>query len=237
MKKIKCLIVDDEPLAQEVISDYIGRLDFLSEVGKCNDALSAIEFLNQKPVDLIFLDIQMPALNGINFLKALSSPPLIIFTTAHRHYAVDGFDLNAIDYLIKPIPFYRFVQAIEKVRIRSGRSPDKDNDSNAIFFKVDKKKVRVSYAEILFIESLKDYIKVVLRDRSFITYQNLTGVLTLLPPSQFVQVHKSFIVNFHYVRAIEGNVLEIADSTVPIGRNYRETAMQKIYGTGKKGWK
>lgn len=238
MSIIKCIIIDDEPLAQDVISDYISRLDFLSEVGKFDDALSAIEFLNSETIDLIFLDIQMPMLNGINFLKAVSSPPKVIFTTAHRHYAVDGFELNAVDYLIKPIPFYRFVQAIEKVRTHTDQ-PIKmpETPAGAAFFKVDNKKIKVYYTHILFIESLKDYIKVVLKDRFFVTYQTLSGMLELLPSSQFVQVHKSFIVNFHYISVIQGNVLEINDHTIPMGRSYRDNALEKIYQTGKKVWK
>lgn len=237
MNKLKCIIVDDEPLAQEVISEYIQRLDFLTEVGKFDDALSVIEFLNKESVDLIFLDIQMPTLDGINFLKGLSSPPQVIFTTAHRHYAVDGFDLNAVDYLVKPIPFYRFVQAIGKVKMLVNPEVTINETSDAAFFKVDKKKIKVNYTDILLIESLKDYIKVVLNDRSFVTYQTLSGVLSLLPDSQFIQVHKSFIVNYHHIQCIEGNILEINDYTIPIGRSYRDEALLKIYSTGKKVWK
>ncbi|AXT59458.1 DNA-binding response regulator [Aquimarina sp. AD10] len=237
MNKIKCIIVDDEPLAQDVISDYIGRLDFLAEVGRFDDALSAIKFLNNESVDLIFLDIQMPILDGINFLKALSHPPTVIFTTAHRHYAVDGFELNAVDYLVKPIPFYRFVQAIEKIKERTNTTTQLIEDTNAAFFKVENKKIKVHYIDILFIESLKDYIKVVLKDRSFVTYQTLSGVLALLPDTHFVQIHKSFVINYQYVNAIEGNMLTIEEHSIPIGRSYRENAMKKIYLTGKKGWR
>ncbi|MBQ4819583.1 LytTR family DNA-binding domain-containing protein [Aquimarina sp. MMG016] len=237
MGKITCIIVDDEPLAHDVISDYIGRLDFLSEVGTFLDALSAIEYLHNNTVDLIFLDIQMPMLDGINFVKTLSIPPKIIFTTAHRDYAVDGFELNAVDYLIKPIPFYRFVQAVEKVRGRVTQDIPEVLTTDAIFFKVDKRKIKVHFTDILYIESLKDYIKVILTDRSLVTYQTLTGVLEVLPPTQFVQVHKSFIVNFHYVTAMEGNTLEIEDHSIPVGRGYRDEALKKIYNTGKKGWR
>lgn len=236
MSQIKCIIVDDEPLAQEVISEYIERLDFLSNVGQFDDALSVIEFLGKEQVDLIFLDIQMPVLDGINFLKGLAFPPQIIFTTAHRHYAVEGFDLNALDYLVKPIPFYRFVQAIGKIKKLSGTMIINEI-SEAAFFKVDKKKIKVNYSEIFFIESFKDYIKVVLKNRSFVTYQTLSGVLELLPDSQFVQVHKSFIINFHHIQYIEGNVLEINDHVIPIGRSYKDNALLKIYSTGKKVWK
>jgi len=237
VNQVKCIIVDDEPLAQDIISEYIGRLDFLIEVGKFNDALSAIEFLNREEVDLIFLDIQMPTLDGINFLKGLASPPQVIFTTAHRHYAVDGFDLNALDYIVKPIPFYRFAQAIGKLKKVLDNNLRIEETSEAAFFKVDKKRVKIHYNDILLIESLKDYIKVVLPDRSFVTYQTLSGILSLLPTTQFVQVHKSFIVNFHRIQSIEGNVLEIKDYNIPIGRNYRDEALLKIYSTGKKTWK
>ncbi|WP_109438058.1 MULTISPECIES: LytR/AlgR family response regulator transcription factor [Aquimarina] len=237
MSTIKCIIIDDEPLAQDVISDYINRLDFLSEVGKFDDALSAIEFLSTKTIDLIFLDIQMPMLDGINFLKAISSSPKVIFTTAHRHYAVEGFELNAIDYLVKPIPFYRFVQAIEKVRQQINHVQKTSDSTDAAFFKVDNKKIKVNYTDILFIESLKDYIKVVLKDRFFVTYQTLSGMLELLPSSQFIQVHKSFIINFHHAKGIQGNVIEIEDHIIPIGRIYRDEALEKIYQTGKKVWK
>ncbi|WP_103070335.1 LytR/AlgR family response regulator transcription factor [Aquimarina sediminis] len=239
MNSIKCIIVDDEPLALDVISDYIGRLDFLSEVGKFDDALSAIEFLNSETVDLIFLDIQMPLLNGINFVKAISPSPKVIFTTAHRNYAVDGFELNAVDYLIKPIPFFRFVRAVEKIRTSTDYYTEiaDTSSSNAAFFKVDNKKIKVYYNDILLIESLKDYIKVVLKDRFFVTYQTLSGMLEMLPSSSFVQVHKSFIVNYHHIKVIQGNILKIEDYTIPMGRIYRDEALEKIYQTGKKAWK
>ncbi len=238
MSKVTCIIVDDEPLAQEVISDYIGRIDFLDEIGVFNDALEAIDFLNTQEVDVIFLDIQMPMLDGINLLKAISSPPKVIFTTAHRHYAVDGFELNAVDYLVKPIPFYRFVQAVEKIKkSQVGKVHKQPSESEAAFFKVDNKKIKVNYSDIVYIESLKDYIKIILKDRSFVTYQTLSGILAILPPAQFVQIHKSYIVNFHYVKAIEGNTLEIEEHVIPIGRSYRDHALKQIYGTGEKGWR
>ncbi len=241
MSKIKCIIIDDEPLAQDVISDYISRLDFLVEIGRFDDSLSAIQFINTESVDLIFLDIQMPMLDGINFVKALSVPSKIIFTTAHRHYAVDGFELNAIDYLVKPIPFYRFVQAIEKLKVYSSNNHStkliQEDIPEAAFFKVDNKKIKIRYNDILYVESLKDYIKVVTKDQSFVTYQTLSGVLSLLPDSQFIQVHKSFIINYHYVKAIEGNMLEIEEHTIPIGRSFRDEALVKIYDTARKGWR
>ncbi|SHI46120.1 LytR/AlgR family response regulator transcription factor [Aquimarina spongiae] len=238
MNSIRCIIVDDEPLAQDVISGYIAKLEFLTEVGKFDDALSAMEYLKDDQVDIIFLDIQMPMLNGINFLKTLSYTPHVIFTTAHRNYAVEGFELNAIDYLIKPIPFYRFVQAVEKVKKQYTVTESSTVDlPEAAFFKVDNKKVKVKYTDILFIESLKDYIKVVLTNRSFVTYQTLSGILEILPSNQFVQIHKSYIINFHYVNAIEGNTLEIEHHKIPVGRSYREKALQKIYNTGDKGWR
>jgi len=236
VEQIKCIIVDDEPLAQDIISEYISRFDFLIETGKFDDALSAMKFMGKEAVDIIFLDIQMPLLDGVNFIKTLKNPPKVIFTTAHRQFAVEGFELNAIDYLVKPIPFHRFVQAVGKIRSIEASALEND-DTSAAFFRVDKKTIKVKYSDIQLIESLKDYIRVVLKDRSFVTYQSLAGILTLLPDSQFIQVHKSFIVNFQYVEAMEGNSLEIGGNRVPIGRSYREAALHKIYGTGKKGWK
>ena len=237
MSKIKCLCVDDEPLALEIISDYINRIDYLEKVGECDDALKAIEFLNQEPVDLIFLDIQMPLLDGVKFIKTLKSPPHVIFTTAHRNYAAEGFELNAVDYLLKPIPFYRFIQAVEKARKLGSFREEIETSDEAIFFKVDKKKVKVLCNDILYIESLKDYIKVVAKDRSFVTYQSISGALELLPTSQFVQIHKSFIVNYHVITAVEGNRVEINDAKLPIGRSFKEGALDKIFGVAKKGWK
>ncbi len=150
MENITCIIIDDEPLAQDIISEYVSRFDFLIEVGKFDDALSAARYLSRHPVGLIFLDIQMPLLDGISFIKSMPNPPNVIITTAHREYAVEGFELNAIDYLVKPIPFYRFVQAVAK--IRAEKDPVPEDNSSAAFFRVDKRTIKVNYSDILLIE-------------------------------------------------------------------------------------
>lgn len=233
---MKCIIVDDEPLAIEIMESYVSKVDQLKLAGTFRNAVSAFTFLQQNPVDLIFLDIQMPKLSGIDFLKTLKNPPKVIFTTAFRDYALDGFELEVADYLLKPIPFDRFLKAVAKVLHQPNANvsqPAKaENGDNYVYFKVDKKMVRTKMADILYIESIKDYVKVRTAEKEIVTQQKISYLEESLPKEQFIRIHRSFIVNREKIDAYSATDIEIGKYHVPIGRNYKNDVM-KILGAKK----
>ncbi|MCX6279553.1 MAG: LytTR family DNA-binding domain-containing protein [Bacteroidetes bacterium] len=233
--KIRCLIVDDEPLAQRVIERYIENLPFLEIAGKCNNAVEAIDFLHEKEADLIFLDINMPKLTGIDFLKTLKNPPLVIITTAYAEYAIQGYELDVVDYLMKPFAFDRFYKAIQKAEeILKGRENvhhdaregDKPED-NFLFIKSSKKTFKVNLDQILYIEALGDYVKIYTTDKMIVSYQSLKNIETLLPAKQFPRIHKSFIIALSRIDMIEGNQVKVRDRLIPVGTNYK-TEFEKL---------
>ncbi|MEC5146393.1 LytTR family DNA-binding domain-containing protein [Chitinophaga sp. 212800010-3] len=238
MNKIQCLIVDDEPLAAEVLQTYIGLVDHLSLAGICHNALEAMVFLQQHKVDLLFLDIRMPRLSGIDFLKALPRRPAVVFTTAYRDYAVEGFDLNVLDYLVKPIPFERFLAAIGKYHAQQGiaaplaslsippASPSPGD--NFIYLKADKKMIKVFHHEILYIESLKDYVKVKTITQDIITYQRITYLEEKLPDEKFLRIHRSYIIAIDKIKAFTASLIEVGGEELPVGRLYKEEVMKRI---------
>jgi DNA-binding LytR/AlgR family response regulator len=223
---MKCIIVDDEPLAIEIVEAYVSKVEQLELKGTFRNAIAAFTFLQQNPVDLIFLDIQMPKLSGIEFIKTLKSPPKIIFTTAFRDYALEGFELEVADYLLKPISFERFLKAVAKVMHKeiapltvAAKSEVAADDY--VFFKVDKKMVKTKMNDILFIESIKDYVKVRTADKEIITQQKISYLEESLPREQFIRVHRSFIINREKIDAYSATDVEIGKHHVPIGRNYK----------------
>lgn len=229
---VKCIIVDDEPLAIEIMESYVARVDQLELVGSFRNAVSAFTFLQQNYVDLIFLDIQMPKLSGIDFLKTLKQPPKVIFTTAFRDYAVQGFELEIVDYLLKPIPFERFLKAVAKVLHQPGppvtqTKPDAIAD-NYVYFKVDKKMIKTRMADVLYIESIKDYVKVKTPDKEIITQQKISYLEESLPREQFLRIHRSFIVNLEKIDAYSATDVEIGKLSIPIGRNYKNDVMKVL---------
>lgn len=227
--KIKCLIVDDEPLAQRVVERYAGNLPFLEVTGKCDSAVEAIDFLHHHDIDLIFLDINMPKLSGIDFLRTQKNPPLVIITTAYAEYAIQGYELDVVDYLMKPFAFDRFYKAIQKAEeMLRGREnmhqehKDQDNqDERFIFIKSSKKTFKVNLDQILYIEALGDYVKIYTTDRMIVSYQSLKNIEALLPSRQFPRVHKSFIVALSRIDMIEGNQVKIRERMIPVGTNYK----------------
>jgi len=227
--KIKCLIIDDEPLAQRVIERYAENISFLEIVRKCNNAMEAIEVMHHSDVDLLFLDINMPKLSGMDFLKTLKNPPLVIVTTAYAEYAIQGYELDVVDYLMKPFAFDRFFKAIQKVEdiLRSREAPRKDamdmekQDDEYIFIKSSKKTFKVNLHEIMYIEALGDYVKIFTIDKMIVSYQSLKNIETLLPPKAFPRIHKSFIISLSRIDMIEGNQVKIKDRMIPIGTNYK----------------
>lgn len=236
---INAIIVDDEPLALDVLETYIDKLPEINLVARCNNALEANEALKNETIDLMFLDIQMPQLTGIDFLKTLKNPPLTIFTTAYANYAIEGFELNAIDYLLKPISLERFMKAVNKaielVELQRKDSPvavvDGD-DPDFIFVKADKKLVKIKYSDILYVEGLKDYVIIRMDAKRVITLQTMKSLEEKLPRNIFMRIHRSYIVNIDKINAVIGNMIELNEKGqakhIPIGKNYREDLLSIV---------
>jgi DNA-binding LytR/AlgR family response regulator len=232
---MKCIIVDDEPLAIEILESYIDKIEQLKLEATFRNAVSAFTFLQQNTVDLIFLDIQMPKLSGIDFIKSLKNPPKVILTTAFREYAIEGFELEVADYLLKPIPFERFLKAVAKVLqqpvSQSGPVPANgktESSDDSVYFKVDKKMVKTKMNDILYIESIKDYVKVRTPDKEIITQQKISYLEESLPKEMFLRIHRSFIVNCHHIDAYSATDIEIGKFHIPIGRNYKNDVIRAL---------
>ncbi len=228
-KKIICMAVDDEPPALEVLKKFITSVHSLELAATCSDAIEAINFLQAKPVDLIFLDIKMPELLGTDFIRALKNPPKVIFTTAYRKYAIEGFELDAVDYLLKPISFDRFLKAVSKVMQTplseakpEGEIQNKKTESNGyISFRSDRKMIKVALNDILYIESIKDYIKVITVTNTVITKQSISSVEEMLPHEMFIRIHRSYIIALNKIESYNNELVWIAKKELPISRMYR----------------
>jgi DNA-binding LytR/AlgR family response regulator len=231
--KLKCLIVDDEPLAQRVLEKYISELPKLELIGKCSDAIEAMELLQEQEVDLIFLDINMPRLSGINFLKTYKNPPMVVITTAYIEYALESYELNVLDYLKKPFSFERFLQAVQKAEDRAkGTSELQETgkeERDYIFVKANKKTININLDSILYVEALGDYVKIFTNQGHIVTYQSLKGIERLLPSQKFYRIHKSYIVSLSKIKSIEGNMVHLEKGTIPIGNNYKQNFFQRIH--------
>jgi DNA-binding LytR/AlgR family response regulator len=232
--KIKCVIVDDEELAIDLLENYVSKIENLELAGKCKNAIEAYNLLQKNKIDLLFLDIQMPMLNGIEFLKNISNPPKVIFTTAFTNYAVEGFDLNAVDYLLKPISFERFLKAINKLQpnLTSVFSQVADvqtsyNDT-FIYLKEDKIMVKIMLKDILFVESLKNYVKVKTVLRDITTYNTIISMEEKLPSNKFIRVHRSYIVAIDKIEAFSTTEVKIGKNEIPIGRNYKNEVIKRL---------
>lgn len=233
---IKAILVDDEPLALEILESYASRIPELQIIASCSNAIEAQHVLETGEVELIFLDIQMPQITGIEWLRSLSNPPLAILTTAYSDYAVDGFELNVVDYLLKPIAFDRFLKAFNKakdqLKLKSPASTHQREDTNFIFVKADKKLVRVNFDEVVYIEGLKDYVIIRLDHDRVITLQTMKSLEEKLPSHIFKRVHRSYIVNIGKIQAIDGSTIEVLEKNqtklLPIGKNYRDEILEII---------
>ncbi|PWE00951.1 LytR/AlgR family response regulator transcription factor [Marinilabilia rubra] len=228
----KCIIIDDEPIAIRIIREHLEPFESLECLGGFTNPLKAMEFLSSEKVDLIFLDINMPGLSGIDLFKSLAHKPQIIFTTAYREYAVDAFDLDAVDYLVKPVPFERFVKAINKfleIANEQGFSYDKTQEKAYIILKSDKKHHKVAFSDITIIESLDNYIKIHNQNTgSLVCYESLSAIEQKLPKNDFLRIHRSFIVNIHHIKAFTASYVEIGDRKLTIGRNYKEEVAKRL---------
>jgi DNA-binding LytR/AlgR family response regulator len=224
MSNIKCIIVEDEPLAAKVLTDYISQVPFLELKGNFKDAILATEFLHSHSVDLIFLDIHLPKLKGMAFLKTLTHTPAVIITTAYHQYAVEGFNLNVTDYLLKPFEFERFLIAVNKVRTNQKQTPiEAIEKKDHLFLNVQKKKVRILFSEIVYIESQREYVKIVTTKREYISKMSTHEIEDLLPPQLFRRIHRSFIVSINKIECYNSEEVEVNGITIPIGRGYRDS--------------
>ncbi len=226
------MVVDDEPIARDILQTYIQRVPELELVKSCRNATEAYEGLYSQQVDLIFLDIQMPVITGTEFMRSLRKPPLVVFTTAYSSYAVEGFELNSVDYLLKPITFERFYQAVQKVTERMAmnqvRVPETKNHPDYLFIRQDNRLVRVEHDQIFYIQAERDFSSVYLKETRILAGMHLKLFEDILPPSQFLRVHRSYIVNLKAIRAIKGNVIELENAEVPIGASSREELFQRL---------
>lgn len=230
VNSLRCLVIDDEPLAIDVIENYLQRLN-ISPVYRCENPIEAFKLISSEQFDLIFLDIEMPMLTGLELLKSIKDPPGVIITTAYRDYAVEGFEFEVLDYLIKPIPFPRFMKAMERAMKtnRSVTSPtDLSVESESLFLKVDRKFVKIFIKDILYIESLKDYIRVKTATDAFVSYQSLTSITEKLPAEKFLRVHRSFTIAIDKVKMIQGSYLGIDNKLIPVSREHRQEVLSRI---------
>ncbi len=229
--KLKCLIVDDEPIACKGIQEYVKEIPFLELVDSCGSAMAAMEVLQQKTVDLILLDIQMPRLSGIDFVRALKNPPMVIFTTAYSHYALESYSLNVLDYLLKPIKFERFLQATTKAHdFYQLTHPTSQKDETYFFIKVNQQFEKIIYTDILYVEAMQNYCIIHTTGRKLICYITLSRMLEQLSAENFLKVHKSFIVSLDKVSGIAGHELQLGTSRIPISRSLRDQVTEKLLG-------
>jgi DNA-binding LytR/AlgR family response regulator len=234
--KIKCIIIDDEPLAISVIKNHLIEFENMELVATFNTPIAALQTIETNEVDVIFLDINMPKMSGLEFLRTLTNSPHIVITTAYREFAVESFDLDVLDYLVKPIPFGRFLKAINKIQSRISLEKEKLTDvaikeEPFIFLKVDKKMMKIKLNDILYIESLKDYIKVFTITGDYLVHKSMTSISEELPIDNFLRIHRSFTIAINKITAVEGNSVEINKKRIPIGRNYLIQAKQKIFNS------
>jgi DNA-binding LytR/AlgR family response regulator len=234
MAPIHCIIIDDEPLARKGLKEYINDVEFLELHGEFDTPLKATKLLGEGNIQLIFLDIQMPKITGLEFLKTLQHAPPVIFTTAYPQYALDGFELNAVDYLVKPVSFERFLKAAMKVkeyyevRLKNASEGTREEKTDFFFIKADNKLVKVFFEEILFVEALQNYVAIHTKTKKLITYLTFKSIEDYLPADQFIRTHKSFIASASKIDNIDGNDIRIGEHHIPISRNSKEEVMEKL---------
>ncbi len=226
---INSIIVDDEPLARQLIESYVDQIPDIKLLGSYSTAVEAFAGIHDQTIDLIFLDIEMPGISGLTFIRSLKNPPKVIFITAYTQYAVDAFETEAVDYLVKPVTFDRFMKAVQRL------GPNKNDQSAVttientdIFLKIDRRLVRIPLAEILYVEGFGDYLKVHTALRTHVTYMTMTKIESLLPASKFIRIHRSTIVNTQYIKYIEGNFVKLNDLELSIGQTYKDTLVKRL---------
>ena len=232
MNRIKCIIVDDEPMAREVMENLLKRIDNIDVLASCKNALEAFQLINSQEIDLVFLDINMPEISGLSFARSVNSKLKIIFTTAYREYAVDGFDLQAVDYLLKPISFERLLQAINKYmgeRNKHTAEPvSETKTSEYIFVRAERKMIKIAFDDILYIESIGDYLKIHLQDKTIVTRETMSSIEAELPVCNFFRSHRSYLVSKRHISSYTADTIEIDKWEIPISRGYRDKVMDKL---------
>ncbi|WP_166923852.1 LytR/AlgR family response regulator transcription factor [Flavobacterium poyangense] len=230
--KIKCVLIDDEPLAIKVLQNYFTNFTDFEVIGTFNNSLEALDFINSTSVDAVFLDINMPMMTGFELISLIETKTKVIITTAFREFAAESYDLDVLDYLVKPIPLPRFIKCINKItteyNLKNNIKVETAKGDSHIFIKVDKKMMKINIEEILFVEGMKEYIKVVTPDKTYITHKSLTSLSEELPSDRFLRIHKSYVIALNKVKSIEGNRIQIQSYTIPIGRNYSKEVKNRI---------
>jgi DNA-binding LytR/AlgR family response regulator len=237
--KFKYLIVDDEPLARKLLASHASKVEALERVSECATAIEAANQIRSKAIDLIFLDIEMPEISGLEFIRTLKNPPSIILVTAHRHFAVEAFELDVLDYLLKPVSFDRFLKSVnkffERTRPKSEHSNSQPNSlPDFVYLKADRKDHKIDLDDILYIESLDDYVKVVLKSKTLITRENISTLEHRLPNNQFVRIHRSFLVALKQIVSVSGESVEVGGKELPFGRAFKKSAQSLIYNSSEK---
>ncbi|OXA85526.1 LytR/AlgR family response regulator transcription factor [Flavobacterium hercynium] len=230
--KIRCVLIDDEPLAIKVLQNYFTNFTDFEVIATFNNSLEALDYINSTTVDAVFLDINMPMMTGFELISLVENKTKIIITTAFREFAAESYDLDVLDYLVKPIPLPRFIKCINKItteyNLKNNIKVETTKGDSHIFIKVDKKMMKINIEEILFVEGMKEYIKVVTPDKTYITHKSLTSLSDELPADRFLRIHKSYVIALNKVKSIEGNRIQIQSYTIPIGRNYSKEVKNKI---------
>lgn len=230
--KIKCVLIDDEPLATKVLMNYFTNFSDFEIIGTFHNPIEALDFINSNSIDVVFLDIHMPVMTGFELIRLIENKTKIVITTAFREFAAESYELDVLDYLVKPIPLPRFIKCIHKIEadynLKNNLKIENLKIDPHIFIKVDKKMVKIIIDEILFIEGMKEYIKVVTADKTYITHKSLTALSEELPEDQFTRIHKSYIIAVNKVKSIEGNRIQVHSYTLPIGRNYSKDVKIRI---------
>lgn len=230
--KIKCVLIDDEPLAIKVLENYFTNFTDFEVIATFTNSLEALDFINSTPVDAVFLDINMPMMTGFELISLIENKTKVIITTAFREFAAESYDLDVLDYLVKPIPLPRFIKCINKItteyNLKNNIKVETAKGDSHIFIKVDKKMMKINIDEILFVEGMKEYIKVVTPDKTYITHKSLTSLSEELPADRFLRIHKSYVIALNKVKSIEGNRVQIQSYNIPIGRNYSKEVKNKI---------
>ncbi|NIG53392.1 LytTR family DNA-binding domain-containing protein [Chitinophaga sp. Cy-1792] len=227
---INCIVVDDEPLARQLIVSYIDQIADLHCLGCYNTAMEAFTVMQSQPVELMFLDIDMPGINGMNFVKSIRNAPKVIFITAHAEFAVDAFELEAVDYLVKPVSFDRFLKSVQKI-VQPGRVDHEERDAlqtTSIFLKVDKRLVKVDFSEIRYIEALGDYLKVHTTGGTLVSYITIGKIESLLPASKFIRIHRSTIINASFIQYLEGNFMVVDGIKLSVGLTYKDALVRRL---------
>lgn len=231
---IRCIIIEDERLAQDVIKNHLQKAGRFKLVGTYRNAVEAKEALEKEEVDLIFLDIQLPGMTGLNFLRSLSNPPFVVFTTSYPEYALESYEFNVIDYLLKPVSYERFSKTVDKIIdgniFKAPTTEIKPSYREHIFIRSDSKFFRVSFSDIIYIEGMKDYLKIHTTEHDIVTHQTMGEMENILPPGQFIRIHKSYIIAVARIKAVFGNSVDMGKTQLPIGLNHKENIMRYIAG-------